>query len=80
MPPSSVCPFSSCNVDRFNRQLRYAYNKNYVGEVEASQLGPELAWVNRQQEAGLFDYTPTEKIADMMKSDPWGTFGPWFKD
>jgi filamentous hemagglutinin len=48
------------------------YNANYVGEVEASQLGPELNWVNRQKEAGLFDYTPGQKIADMAKSDPLG--------
>jgi filamentous hemagglutinin len=49
-----------------------AYNANYVSQLEASQLGPELAWVNRQQEAGLFDYTPGQKITDMVKSDPLG--------
>ncbi|GLU34045.1 hypothetical protein WKR88_04985 [Trinickia caryophylli] len=47
-------------------------NANFVSEVEASQLGPELAWVNGQKEAGLFDYTPGQKIADMFKSDPLG--------
>jgi hypothetical protein len=45
---------------------------NFVSQLEASQLGPELAWISRQQEAGLFNYTPTQKIADMTKSDPWG--------
>jgi filamentous hemagglutinin len=48
------------------------YNANYVGEVEASQLGTELEWVNRQKEAGLFDYTPGQKVVDMAKSDPLG--------
>ncbi|MBB5460523.1 hemagglutinin repeat-containing protein [Paraburkholderia sp. Cpub6] len=49
------------------------YNANYVSQLEASQLGPEIDWVNRQQEAGLFVYTPTQKIGDMVKSDPLGT-------
>ncbi len=49
------------------------YNSNYVSQLEASQLGPELQWVSNQKEAGLFDYTPTQKIADMVQSDPLGT-------
>jgi filamentous hemagglutinin len=48
------------------------YNKTHVSQLEASQLGPELDWVNRQQDAGLFNYTPGQKIGDMMKSDPLG--------
>ncbi|MCG5075168.1 hypothetical protein [Paraburkholderia tagetis] len=48
------------------------YNKNYVSQREASQLGPELQWVNNQKESGLFDYTPTQKIGDMVQSDPLG--------
>ncbi|MGF6810169.1 filamentous hemagglutinin [Paraburkholderia sp. Clong3] len=48
------------------------YNANYVSQLEASQLGPELQWVNNQKEAGLFDYTPTQKISDMLKADPFG--------
>jgi hypothetical protein len=52
------------------------YNANYVGEVEASQLGKELEWVSRQKEAGLFDYTPRQKIADTIK----GTGMPVIKD
>jgi hypothetical protein len=44
-----------------------------VSQLEASQLGPELQWVNNQKEAGLFDYTPGQKITDMVKSDPLGT-------
>ena len=48
------------------------YNANYVSQLEASQLGPELAWVNNQMEAGLFVYTPGQKITDMVKSDPLG--------
>jgi filamentous hemagglutinin len=48
------------------------YNTNYVSQVEASQLGPELAWVNNQKEAGLFNYTPGQKVTDMVKSDPVG--------
>jgi hypothetical protein len=47
-------------------------NANFVSEVEASQLGPELAWVSNQKEAGLFDYTPGQKFGDMMRSDPFG--------
>ncbi|MEX3857196.1 hemagglutinin repeat-containing protein [Paraburkholderia sp. BR10923] len=48
------------------------YNANYVSQLEASQLGPEIQWVNRQQEAGLFVYTPTQKIGDAVHSDPVG--------
>src|SRR5579863_9509145 len=48
------------------------YNKNYVSQLEASQLQPELAWVNRQKEAGLFDYTPLQKVGDALQSDPVG--------
>ncbi|MEX3921700.1 hypothetical protein AB4Y43_36750 [Paraburkholderia sp. BR10872] len=44
-----------------------------MSQLEASQLGPELQWVNNQKEAGLFNYTPTQKIADMVQSDPLGT-------
>jgi filamentous hemagglutinin len=43
-----------------------------VSQLEATQLGPEIEWVNRQQEAGLFNYTPGQKITDMAKSDPLG--------
>ncbi|WP_432258816.1 hemagglutinin repeat-containing protein [Cupriavidus sp. TMH.W2] len=49
-----------------------AYNKNYVSAVEASQLGPELDWIHRQQQANLFVYTPAQKIGDAVKSDPLG--------
>lgn len=49
-----------------------AHNANYVSQLEATQLGPKIEWVNRQQEAGLFDYTPGQKITDMVKSDPLG--------
>ena len=49
-----------------------AYNANYLSQLEATQLGPEIEWVNRQQEAGLFNYTPGQKITDMAKSDPLG--------
>ena len=49
------------------------YTANYVSQLEASQLGPELAWVDRQKEAGLFDYSPGQKITDMVKNDPLGT-------
>ncbi|HKR38982.1 MAG TPA: hypothetical protein VJU59_04750 [Paraburkholderia sp.] len=48
------------------------YNASYVSQLEASQLGPELQWVNNQKEAGLFNYTPTQKISDMLKADPLG--------
>src|SRR5579863_9091906 len=48
------------------------YNKNYVSQLEASQLDPELAWVDRQKEAGLFDYTPLQKVGDAVRSDPFG--------
>jgi len=48
------------------------YNKNYVGQLEASQLQPEIDWVNRQKEAGLFDYTAFQKVGDAVKSDPVG--------
>ena len=49
-----------------------AYNANYVNQLEVSQLGPEIDWVNRQQEAGLFVYTPVQKIGDALQSDPLG--------
>ncbi|MDR5838787.1 hypothetical protein QCE83_31540 [Caballeronia sp. LZ034LL] len=48
------------------------YNANFVSQLEALQLGPELAWVNNQKEAGLFNYTPGQKVTDMVKSDPLG--------
>lgn len=48
------------------------YSANYVSQLEASQLGPELAWVDRQKEAGLFNYTPGQKIGDAVKRDPVG--------
>ncbi len=48
------------------------YNANYVSQLEASQLGPELAWVNNEKEANLFVYTPGQKVTDMVKSDPLG--------
>ncbi|KVL01891.1 hemagglutinin repeat-containing protein [Burkholderia cepacia] len=47
-------------------------NKNFVSEVEVASLGPELDWVNRQKEAGLFDYTPMQKVGDALKNDPVG--------
>jgi filamentous hemagglutinin len=49
-----------------------AYNSNYVSQLEASQLGPELTWVNQQKETGLFAYTPIPKIGDAVQSDPLG--------
>jgi filamentous hemagglutinin len=48
------------------------YNKNYVSQVEAAQLQPELDWVNSQKEAGLFDYTGFQKVCDAVQSDPLG--------
>ncbi|WP_261534147.1 hemagglutinin repeat-containing protein [Burkholderia multivorans] len=47
-------------------------NKNFVSEVEVASLGPELDWVNRQKEAGLFDYTPMQKVGDALRNDPVG--------
>ncbi|MGF6963695.1 hypothetical protein OKW43_000700 [Paraburkholderia sp. WC7.3g] len=43
-----------------------------MSQLEASQLGPEIDWVNRQQGARLFVYTPTQKIGDALQSDPLG--------
>ncbi len=48
------------------------YNKNYVNQLEASELGSELEWVGQRKRAGLFDYTPRQKIGDAVKSDPVG--------
>ncbi|TDY23646.1 hypothetical protein B0G81_4033 [Paraburkholderia sp. BL6665CI2N2] len=48
------------------------YNANYVSQLDASQLVPELSWVKNQKEAGLFNYTPEQKVTDMVKSDPLG--------
>jgi filamentous hemagglutinin len=48
------------------------YNKNYVSQLEASRLQPEIDWVNRQKEAGLFNYTPLQKVGDAVRSDPVG--------
>jgi len=47
-------------------------NQHFVGEVEAAQLGPQLDWVSKQKEAGLFEYTPMQKVGDAMKKDPVG--------
>lgn len=47
-------------------------NKNFVSEVEAAHLGPQLDWVNQQKEAGLFEYTPLQKVGDALKNDPVG--------
>ena len=49
-----------------------AYSEHYVSQLEASQLGSELAWVDRQKEAGLFEYAPLQKIGDAVQSDPIG--------
>jgi filamentous hemagglutinin len=49
-----------------------ARNKNFVSEIEAASLGPELNWVNQQQEAGLFEYAPWQKVGDALKNDPVG--------
>ncbi|CBW75270.1 Hemagglutinin-like protein [Mycetohabitans rhizoxinica HKI 454] len=48
------------------------YKKHYVSQLEASQLQPEIDWVNQRKEAGLFKYTPGQKIGDAVKSDPGG--------
>ncbi|MCG1018703.1 MULTISPECIES: hemagglutinin repeat-containing protein [Burkholderiaceae] len=48
------------------------YTKRYVSQLEASQLQPEIDWVNQQKEAGLFEYTSGQKIGDAVKSDPVG--------
>jgi filamentous hemagglutinin len=48
------------------------YIKKYVSQLEASQLKPEIDWVNRQKEAGLFNYTPLQKVVDAVQSDPVG--------
>ncbi|MGU7774118.1 hypothetical protein ACV229_28565 [Burkholderia sp. MR1-5-21] len=46
--------------------------KNFVSEVDASQLKPQLDWVNQQKEVGLFEYTPLQKVGDALKTDPVG--------
>ncbi|WP_157639373.1 hypothetical protein [Burkholderia ubonensis] len=43
-----------------------------MSEVEASQLKPQLDWVNQQKEAGLFEHTPWQKAGDALKNDPVG--------
>jgi hypothetical protein len=48
------------------------FTDNYVSQLEASQLQPEFDWVNHQKQAGLFDYTPLQKVGDMVRSDPVG--------
>ncbi|MCG1042468.1 hemagglutinin repeat-containing protein [Mycetohabitans sp. B8] len=48
------------------------YTKYHVSQLEASQLQPEIDWVNQQKEVGLFEYTPGHKIGDAVKSDPVG--------
>ncbi|GAB7536149.1 hypothetical protein BGC_23660 [Burkholderia sp. 3C] len=47
-------------------------NKRFVSEIEVGQLQQELEWVSRQKEAGLFDYTPWQKVGDAVKNDPVG--------
>jgi filamentous hemagglutinin len=48
------------------------FTDNYVSQLEASQLQPEFDWVNRQKEAGLFEYTPLQKVGDALQNDPLG--------
>jgi filamentous hemagglutinin len=48
------------------------FTDNYVSQLEASQLQPEFDWVKDQKLAGLFDYTPLQKVGDMVQSDPVG--------
>jgi filamentous hemagglutinin len=48
------------------------YTKHYVSQLKASQLQLEIDWVNQKKEAGLFVYTPLQKIGDAVKSDPIG--------
>jgi filamentous hemagglutinin len=48
------------------------YNSHYVTQPEAAHLQAEIDWVNRQKEAGLFNYTPVQKIGDAVISDPVG--------
>ncbi|WP_155420115.1 hypothetical protein [Burkholderia cepacia] len=43
-----------------------------MSEVEAAQLQPQLEWVNRQKESGLFEYAPLQKVGDAVKNDPVG--------
>ena len=47
-------------------------NKNFVSEAEIATLQPELDWVKRQKEAGLFVYTPLQKVGDALMNDPIG--------
>jgi filamentous hemagglutinin len=44
------------------------YSANYVSQLEASQLGPELAWVNAQKADNLFVYTPLQQAGDAIKA------------
>lgn len=48
------------------------YTENYVSLLEASQLQAEFDWLNDQKQAGLFDYTPFQKVGDAIQSDPVG--------
>ncbi|KML61781.1 hypothetical protein VL15_04615 [Burkholderia cepacia] len=39
-------------------------SRNFISEVEAAQLRPQLDWVNQQKEVGLFEYMPLQKVGD----------------
>ncbi|WP_220810775.1 hypothetical protein, partial [Cupriavidus sp. UME77] len=48
------------------------YNKSYVNVMEAGALENEIQWVSLQKQAGLFNYTATQKLVDSLWSDPKG--------
>ncbi|WP_459204222.1 hemagglutinin repeat-containing protein (plasmid) [Ralstonia pseudosolanacearum] len=48
------------------------FNAKYVSLPEAASLQKEIDWVNRQKEAGLFNYGALQKIGDAVQSDPIG--------
>lgn len=52
------------------------YNAKYVSSAQASQLGPELAWINSQQVTGSFVYSFKDQTVDVLK----GTVVPVAKD
>ncbi|MGN6649994.1 two-partner secretion domain-containing protein [Trinickia sp.] len=55
------------------------YTANYVSQLEASQLQAEFDWVEDQKQAGLFDYTPLQKVGDAIQRDPMGVAKDAFK-
>ncbi|WP_446903739.1 hypothetical protein [Burkholderia sp. YIM B11467] len=49
-------------------------NRSFVSEAEIASSQPELHWVIKQKEAGLFEYMPMQKVGNALENDSVGIF------